>query len=93
MPSFKIQIDIQGDGAYLYFECHDVGDYDLPTRQIVSDTFLAGTLHPRQQRWVFFNMTAGKAFPLSVDTYYYPPATSKARTTMREPSTVQVGPR
>jgi hypothetical protein len=72
VPSFKIQIDVRGDGAYLYFECHDVGDYDLPARQIAADTFLAGTLHRGRQGWVFADMTAGKAFPLSVDHYYYP---------------------
>ena len=44
----------------------------LPARQIVADTFLAGTLHRGRQGWVFFDMTAGKAFPLSVDHYYYP---------------------
>ena len=72
VPSFKIQNDVHGEAAYLYFECHDVGDYDLPSRQIVADTFLAGTLHRGRQGWVFFDMTAGKAFPLSVDHYYYP---------------------
>jgi hypothetical protein len=29
---------------WLYFECHDIGDFDLATRFIASDTFLAGTL-------------------------------------------------
>ena len=53
MPSFKIQIDVQSDVAYLYFECHDLGDYDLPARQIVADTFLAGTLRRGRQGWVF----------------------------------------
>ena len=61
VPSFKIQVDVQGDAAFLYFECHDVGDFDLPTRQIVSDTFFAGVLHHRHDGWVFFDMTAGKA--------------------------------
>ena len=70
MPSFKIQIDVHDNVAYLYFECHDVGDYDLPDRQIVADTFLAGTLHRSRQGWVFFDTTAGKAFPLSVNHYY-----------------------
>jgi hypothetical protein len=72
VPSFKIQINVNGDQASLYFECHDVGDYDLPTRLIASDTFLAGTLLHLNGQWVFSNMTAGKAFPLSVDHYYFP---------------------
>ena len=45
VPSFKIQIDVHGDVAHLYFECHDVGEYDMPARQIIADTFLADTLH------------------------------------------------
>jgi hypothetical protein len=55
----------------------------LPTRSIASDTFLAGTLRKagaevrREEdgggsRWVFWQMTAGRAFPLSVDHYYFP---------------------
>lgn len=70
VPSFKIQIDVHRDVAFLYFECHDVGDYDLPTRQIASDTFLAGTVRRAHRRWVFVEMTAGPAFPLSVDHYF-----------------------
>jgi hypothetical protein len=87
VPSFKTQIDVHGDQAWLYFECHDVGDFDLGTRFIASDTFLAGVVRKvwaarrgRQDgeergnggRWVFWNMTAGRAFPLSVDDYFFP---------------------
>lgn len=72
VPSFKIQIDVHGDMASLYFECHDVGDFDLATRQIASDTFLAGTARRARRGWVFFQMSAGPAFPLSVDHYYAP---------------------
>jgi hypothetical protein len=70
VPSFKIQIDVHGDAASLYFECHDVGDFDLATRQIASDTFLTGTVRRARRGWVFFRMTAGPAFPLSVDHYF-----------------------
>jgi hypothetical protein len=73
VPSFKIQIGVHGDVASLYFECHDVGDFDLATRQIASDTFLAGTIRRARRDWVFFRMTAGPAFPLSVDHYYASP--------------------
>ena len=72
VPSFKTQIDVHGDEAWLYFECHDVGDYDLPNRAIASDTFLAGTVRNERGKWVFSNMTAGKAFPLSANHYYFP---------------------
>src|SRR5207253_8872664 len=37
------RINVSGNQASLYFECHDIGDYDLPTRFIAPDTFLAGT--------------------------------------------------
>jgi hypothetical protein len=72
VPSFKTQIDVNGDQAWLYFECHDISDYDLPDRAIASDTFLAGTVRNVGGKWVFSNMTAGKAFPLSVNHYYFP---------------------
>ena len=72
VPSFKTRINVSGNQASLYFECHDIGDYDLPTRFIASDTFLAGTLQNMSGKWVFSNMTAGKSSPLSVDHYYFP---------------------
>ena len=37
------RINVSGNQASLYFECHDIGDYELPTRFIAPDTFLAGT--------------------------------------------------
>jgi ketosteroid isomerase-like protein len=73
VPSYKIQIEVHGDTAYLYFECHDIGNYDdQATRFIAGDTFLAGTLRNDHGSWVFWNMTAGKSAPLSVDHYYFP---------------------
>jgi hypothetical protein len=63
---------VDGDEASLYFECHDTGDYGLASRYIASDTFLAGTLRHIGGNWVFWYTTAGKAFPLSVDHYYFP---------------------
>jgi hypothetical protein len=42
VPSFKLNIAFQQDGAFLYFECHDIGNYaDPASRYIASDTFLA----------------------------------------------------
>jgi hypothetical protein len=72
VPSFKTQINVRGVEASLYFECHDVGDFELPTRAIASDTFLAGTVRNVRGKWVFSNMTAGTALPLSVNHYYFP---------------------
>jgi len=72
VPSFKIRIDVKDDGhAYLYFECHDVADYDQPTRSIAADLFLAGTVRNVGGKWVFWKMTAGSSSPLSADHYYY----------------------
>jgi hypothetical protein len=72
VPSFKTRILVQGDEAFLYFECHDVGNFDQTDRFIAADAFLAGTLHNVGGKWVFWNMTAGKSFPLSVNHYYFP---------------------
>ena len=85
VPAYKTRIEVGGDGngdngdkgdkgdsAFLYFECHDVGDYDLSTRFIAGDTFLAGTVKKVEDRWVFSSMTAGKAFPLSASHEYFP---------------------
>jgi hypothetical protein len=72
VPSFKIQIDVHGDQAWLYFECHDIGDFDLATRFIASDTFLAGTVRHVGGNWLFWEMAAGKSSPLSVDHSYFP---------------------
>jgi ketosteroid isomerase-like protein len=72
VPSFKIQIEVHGNEAWLYFECHDVGDYDLASRFIAADLFLAGTVRNVNGNWVFWQMTAGKSSPLSFDHYYFP---------------------
>jgi len=78
VPSYKTKIEVHGNEAFLYFECHDVGnfatgDFGDPTiKTIVNDTFLAGTLHNVASNWVFWSMTAGPSSPLSYDHYYYP---------------------
>lgn len=78
VPSFKTTIHVQGDEAFLYFECHDVGEFatggfgDPAVKTIVNDTFLAGTLRKADGRWLFWNMTAGPSSPLSLDHYYFP---------------------
>lgn len=78
VPSYKTKIEVHGDEAFLYFECHDVGNFatgdfgDPAVKTIVNDTFLAGTLRNVGGNWVFCNMTAGPSSPLSYDHYYYP---------------------
>jgi ketosteroid isomerase-like protein len=78
VPSYKTKIDVHGDTAFLYFECHDVGNFptgnfdDSAFKTIVNDTFLAGTLRHVGGSWLFWNMTAGPSSPLSFDTYYFP---------------------
>jgi ketosteroid isomerase-like protein len=78
VPSYKTKIDVHGDQAFLYFECHDVGNFatgsfdDPAIKTIVNDTFLAGTLRNVGGSWLFWNMTAGPSSPLSFDHYYYP---------------------
>ena len=71
VPSFKIEINVYGDQAFFYEECHDVGDFDLPSRFIAADTFLAGTLRKIGGRWLFSNMFGGNA-PLSIGQYFFP---------------------
>jgi hypothetical protein len=70
VPSFKIQIEVHGDEAYFYEECHDVSDFDQPTRAIAADSYLAGTVRRIGGQWVFSNMFGGTATPLSIDRYY-----------------------
>jgi SnoaL-like domain len=72
VPSFKIQIDVHGDEAFFYEECHDIGDFNLPTRFVASSTFLAGTLRKVHGAWLFWIMNGGSASPLSVNHYYFP---------------------
>jgi hypothetical protein len=81
VPSYKTTIDVHGDEAFLYFECHDIGNFNITTdkfqddpteRTIINDSYLAGTLRNVNGNWVFWNMTAGSSAPLSYDTYYYP---------------------
>jgi ketosteroid isomerase-like protein len=78
VPSYKTTIEVHGDEAFLYFECHDVGNFatgsfgDPSVKTIINDSFLAGTLHNIGGNWLFWNMTAGSGSPLSYNHYYYP---------------------
>jgi ketosteroid isomerase-like protein len=68
VPSFKDQIQVHGDSAYLYFECHDV---DLDSGLLVAHLFNGGMLRRDAGQWLFQDMHFGTA-GLSVDTLYYP---------------------
>jgi ketosteroid isomerase-like protein len=68
VSSFKDQIQVDGDTAFLYFECHDV---DLASGAVVTHLYNAGTIRRVAGRWLFSDMHGGAA-PLSVDTIYYP---------------------
>lgn len=70
VPSYKTQIEVHGEQGTLYFECHDVADYDQPSRNIINDTFLRGTVRKVGGKWKFAQMTAGPSTPLSLDHYY-----------------------
>lgn len=78
VPSYKTKIEVHGDEAFLYFECHDIGNFatgefnDSSVKTIVNDTFLAGALRHVAGSWLFWKMTAGPSSPLSYDHYYYP---------------------
>src|SRR5438093_2183901 len=58
VPSFKDQVRVRGDTAFLYFECHDV---DLATGTVVTHLFNAGTLRNVGGEWRFWRMHFGTA--------------------------------
>jgi ketosteroid isomerase-like protein len=78
VPSYKTTIEVDGNEAFLYFECHDIGNFltgqfdDKSVKSIVNDSYLAGTLRNIQGNWQFWYMTAGSSSPLSYDTFYAP---------------------
>jgi len=72
VPSFKIQIVVKSDdAAWLYFECHDIDNFDQSNRSIVADLFMAGTVRKTDGRWLFWDMTSGSGATLSPDHYYF----------------------
>jgi ketosteroid isomerase-like protein len=71
VSSFKIEINVHGDTAFLYFECIDIGNF--ATSPIVTSVlFNAGTVRKIDDKWVFSQMAGGPALPLSVDHFYFP---------------------
>jgi ketosteroid isomerase-like protein len=74
VPSFKDQVDVHGDSAFLYFECHDVslGDAgDAPYGTIVTHLFNAGTILNIAGSWLFYDMH-GAGITLDVNRIFYP---------------------
>ena len=74
VPSFKDQIEVHGDTAFLYFECHDVAlDTNDPAGAqgaIVTHLTNFGTIRNAGGSWLYWQMHFGSAAPLSVDTIY-----------------------
>jgi len=74
VPSFKDQIDVHGDTAFLYFECHDVvldaNDPAGPVGSIVTHLTNFGMIRRVGGSWLYWQMHFGSAAPLSVDTIY-----------------------
>jgi ketosteroid isomerase-like protein len=73
VPSFKDQIDVQGDTALLYFECHDVAldtDDIGPQGTLVTHLSNYGTIRNDAGSWLFWQMQFGSSAPISVDTIY-----------------------
>lgn len=74
VPSFKDQIQIHGDTAFLYFECHDVAldanDPGGPPGTLVTHLTNFGAIRNIGGSWQFWQMQFGSASPISVDTIY-----------------------
>jgi len=74
VPSFKDQIDVHGNTAFLYFECHDVAldtdDPGGPQGSLVTHLTNYGTIRNDAGSWLFWQMHFGSASPISVDTIY-----------------------
>ena len=75
VPSFKDEIQVHGDSAYLYFECHDVAldadDPGGPVGSLVTHLYNAGTIKKHAGAWQFQQMHFGVA-GVAVDTIFYP---------------------
>ena len=74
VPSFKDQIAVHGDTAFLYFECYDVAlDTDDPggaQGAIVTHLTNFGVIRNIGGSWLYWHMHFGSAAPISVDTIY-----------------------
>ncbi len=57
-PSFKTRIEVHGDWAHLYFECHFV-DWQANPQVVVTHGTFDGTAKEVHGHWLFWNVTAG----------------------------------
>jgi len=73
VPSFKDQIQVQGNEAFLYFECHDIAlDADDPAGpfgSVVTHLNNYGTVRNVNGGWLFSRMQGGP-IEVSVDKAY-----------------------
>lgn len=73
VPSYKDQINVDGNQAFLYFECHDIAldsnDPGGPVGALVTHLNNYGTVRKVNGSWLFFRMQGG-SIPLSVDTVF-----------------------
>jgi len=74
VPSFKDQIEVHGNTAFLYFECHDIAleanDPGGAQGSLVTHLTNFGTLRNEGGAWRFWQMQFGSASPVSVDQIY-----------------------
>ena len=74
VPSYKTTIEVDGNEAFLYFECHDVvldaNDPAGPVGSIVTHLTNFGMIRRVGGSWLYWQMHFGSAAPLSVDTIY-----------------------
>ena len=57
-PSFKTAIDLQGDTAEIYFECH-YADPSVHPYVLQADLSLGGTVKKENGHWVLWHMSGG----------------------------------
>lgn len=58
VPSFRTAIDVHGENADIYFECHIVNP---ATDQVVAHRFFTGTARRVRGQWVFQDVEIGPA--------------------------------
>jgi len=74
VPSFRDWIEVHGNTAFLYFECHDIAlDADDPggaQGALVTHLTNYGMIRNVGSNWQYWQMHFGSASPVSVDTIY-----------------------
>jgi hypothetical protein len=57
-PSYKIKIDLNGDKATMYFECHYI---DTQTSQVITEAGVTHTLQKINGQWLIINSAGSTA--------------------------------